>query len=185
MNPCPPSDPFHEYTKWGSFIPALMACAAFVEDPILEIGVGHFSTPLLHAFCVSTGRKLISVEQDADWAAKFEPFLSGNGHCFYVGKYDDLLPKIALRELSVLAFIDNSHPAGESRVNHFKALLPVSSFVVVHDYLAENVRDIDPLLKETLHAFVFDAYAPPTLIASMTTPIPMGLWPMGRHIKVI
>ena len=37
--------------KWQSHLPALLACIAVTHGPVLELGVGHFSTPHLHALC--------------------------------------------------------------------------------------------------------------------------------------
>jgi hypothetical protein len=39
--------------KWGSHLPSLAACLASSRGPVIELGVGHFSTPFLHAYCAS------------------------------------------------------------------------------------------------------------------------------------
>jgi hypothetical protein len=64
-----------------------------------------------------------------------------------------------------LVFIDNS-PGGAARADPFKAFLPQSEFIVVHDYHRENEEAIKPLLKGVNYR-VFSDYNPPTLLASL------------------
>jgi hypothetical protein len=49
----------------------LAACIAKSHGPVLEIGAGLYSTPYLHGACAAAERALLTVDIDADWAAKF------------------------------------------------------------------------------------------------------------------
>lgn len=48
--------------------------------PVLEYGLGFYSTPLLHLLCQEMGRELLSLEGDAEWASKFEEFRTSFHH---------------------------------------------------------------------------------------------------------
>jgi hypothetical protein len=52
--------------------PPLAACVMATQGPVLEIGAGLYSTPLLHALCGAAGRALVTVEADARWAGRFK-----------------------------------------------------------------------------------------------------------------
>lgn len=58
---------------YGSHLPALLACVMATEGPVLELGMGYFSTPILHAIC-HPDRHLVSFESDAKFAAMFADF---------------------------------------------------------------------------------------------------------------
>jgi len=40
----------------GTHLPALLACVSRTAGGVIELGVGHFSTPILHAVCEAAGR---------------------------------------------------------------------------------------------------------------------------------
>lgn len=162
-----------EQRRWGSHLPVLAACVALTEGPVLELGVGWFSTPLLHALCGLKERLLISVESDQEWIRKLPPYHCGWHRMVHSG-YDEF-SALPPGELSVV-FIDNS-PGGERRRRDFERYLPLARFVVVHDYHRENEEAIRPLLAGVAHR-VFDPAGVPTLLASREN-FPHEL----RHLK--
>lgn|GEM_PF-4029322 len=153
--------------KWGSHLPAIAACFSASIGTVIEVGVGHFSTPFLHALCAPASRELYSIEDDVEWARPFQDFYSTPSHHFLFGNYDELLPAFVDSHRMLpfgLAFIDNS-PGGARRAKDLSVLLPVSRYVIVHDYMDENVEHIAPLI----HGFeyhVLTRYAPPTLVVA-------------------
>lgn len=179
----PTTDDFHERLKWGSHLPALAACLARSTGPVLELGGGHFSTPFLHAFCISSGRPLITVETDATWKMRFADCLEIQGHEFMDGPYrkviDELVGYLGIR--FGVAFIDQS-PGGQERAISFQKLAPASDYVVVHDYHGENEKAIGPLIPPGSSAWVTDSYFPPTLVFSQRKRIPEGLKELGRRV---
>lgn len=142
---------------WTSWLPALGYALARSGGPVLEVGIGHFSTPFLHEYCNADGRLLISVEAHEQWRASFNRTYANGFHQFTHSVPKDISPWGA-------AFIDSS-PGGAARAELFSLLLPISEFVVVHDYHRENEQAISPLLVGVNHR-VFNAYEPPTLLAS-------------------
>ena len=57
--------------NYATHLPALMRALALTDRPVLELGMGLFSTPYLHYACALAGRNLVSYENDAGWAAQF------------------------------------------------------------------------------------------------------------------
>lgn len=153
--------------KYQSHLPALLACVASSSGPVLELGVGYFSTPHLHALCGALGRLLVSVEPDEVWRAEFVArFGSTTNHAFS-GQW--------INPSKVhwgVAFIDHS-PGGANRAAAFKTLIEVTDFVVMHDAQkdAENFQAVEPLLAGVNWHLCISIF-PHTLVASKTRQIP-------------
>lgn len=158
-----------EQAMWGSHLPALLLAVGSSNGPVLELGVGHFSTPHLHAICGARRRSLVSVDDSPEWAAKFKGYNSPN-HAVVCRNYAEFLNETKSETWSV-AFIDHS-PGGANRANAFADLIQHSSYVVVHDYHLENSDHIAPLLVGLKTARVFNKYNPPTLVASRDYELP-------------
>lgn len=176
-------DSTYDALAWGSHLPTLFGALGASRGPVLELGVGHFSTPALHAYCGAAGRQLISVDDNAEWFALFkDKYQVGNGayeHGFIFGPYDEIVPRLCNQEWGVV-FIDNSAPglsSGARRAKDFALLVPHSDFVVVHDAQveAENYQAIRPLLVDTDGSHLSTAYFPHTLIVSQRKPIPASV----------
>lgn len=139
---------------------------------MLELGIGHFSTPHLHVLCGATGRNLWSVEDNREWFDPFAAKYESPEHRFISLPYPEAIAEASTRSWSVV-FIDHS-PGGENRAFAFKTFANISRFMVVHDYHLENEEAIKPLL-EGMKYHVTRTYQPPTLIASKTREIPRSV----------
>lgn len=156
---------YQEQLEWGSFLPALVAAVADSKGAVLEIGIGHFSTPILHSLCTALGRKLVSVEDNKEWVSPLAHYQNSK-HIFHVGDYDTILPKLSESNWGVV-LIDNS-PGGWRRLKDFNMFIDRSEYVLVHDYHRENEEAIKPVLeKRGITHCVIGAYQPPTLLASL------------------
>jgi len=151
---------------WSSWLPALGCALGNSHGPVLEIGIGHFSTPFLHEYCKGAGRELWSVESDITWRRHFEDRYLSDWHRFFY-PIDHCVPKEMLNDTHFgVTFIDNS-PGGEARLKPFKAALLNSDYIVVHDYWRENFDAIQPIVDaESMNFKVYSDYEPPTLLAS-------------------
>lgn len=158
--------------EWGSHLPSLLACLAATDGPVLEVGVGHFSTPALHAFCAASRRYLVSVDDNVEWVEEFRSRYMSDIHQFVSGDYDRIIPPLALDRWSVV-LLDNS-PGGPRRATDLSLLLPASDFVVVHDYHRENIEHIQPLINGS-YFHISQSYQPPTLVVSKLRSMPSGL----------
>lgn len=151
--------------QWCSFMPALMRAMVSSSGPVLEIGIGHFSTPVLHEVCLAQNRMLISVEDNLEWHENFAAKYVCSNHMLYFADYDQILPTFAeMRSKFGVVFIDES-PGGSRRRKSFELFMPVSQYVVVHDYHRENSEAIQPLLTPDIQWKVYSDYDPPTLLA--------------------
>lgn len=152
--------------KYQSHLPAILACVAITDGPVLELGVGHFSTPHLHALCGAMNRALVSVEKDPEWLNLFLKYKTED-HLFC----DELPGGFSF----AVAFIDHS-PGGANRALAFADLIGRSEFVVMHDAQkdAENFQAVEPMLSG-LNWHLCTGIFPHTLIASKIREIPKVL----------
>lgn len=78
---------------FSTHIPTLLACLEHTNGPVLELGSGWFSTPLVAAF--ATDRLVRTVETDPDWYGRISSLgicqpLTRHRHQFlFVPDYDD------------------------------------------------------------------------------------------------
>ncbi len=61
----------------------LMYAVAATTGPVIELGAGYYSTPLLHGVCAATGRLLITVEGTKEWAERFQPWSTEQHRIYY------------------------------------------------------------------------------------------------------
>lgn len=59
---------------WGSHIPLLIKSFEVTTGPVLELGEGIYSTPILHWMCFNANRKLVSFENDKKYYTYFWRF---------------------------------------------------------------------------------------------------------------
>jgi len=67
-----------DIVKSGSHIPVLIQSLLNTTGPVLEMGMGFNSTPLLHWLCKDLERDLYSMESDLEWMHKFDGYQSLN-----------------------------------------------------------------------------------------------------------
>lgn len=165
-------DDRYDALAWGSHLVPLMACICQTDGPVLELGIGHFSTPILHAVCTNMARKLVSVEDNVEWYKAFNQGYDFGVHHIYNKSYDEI--DSLWKEQWGVVFIDNS-PGGERRKIDFMNAISVSDYVVVHDYELENEEAIGPLINKSnkILSCVYTAYKPPTLVSSMKRGLPL------------
>ena len=155
-------------TRYQSHLAPLLACCAQAfsrtKAPVLEIGMGHFSTPQLRAVCANSGIQLVSVELNDQWRELFlAKYPETSWHQIANG-----FQCITGDNTFSVVLIDDS-PGGANRARHFKNFIDVAQFVVVHDYHYDNEGHISPILSERpeIKSRVFSDYEPPTLVASL------------------
>lgn len=136
-----------------------MACVTATRGAILEVGVGHWSTPLLHRYCVAGGRRLVSLDEDEAFARQFYD-LRVCHHELRSAEYSRDLPPLASEKWSV-AFLD--HSPGWRRAADALLFLDSAEFIVVHDYANEIVEGFAPILKRWPHSRVAQ-FSPKTLV---------------------
>jgi hypothetical protein len=120
---------------WGSHIPVLLKILEMSEGPVLELGMGPFSTPLLHILCERAGRKLVSYEGDPYYVDRHVDFKSP-GHEIYLAEDWD---KIDIDNTQWgMAFVDQQDIA---RAPSAIRLANIAKFVVIHDSHPNHPKD--------------------------------------------
>ncbi len=111
----------------------LLGAALRTQGPLLELGVGWYSTPLLHEIAVTQGRPLLTVDNNQDWLAQFL-CLQNDWHTLdLVGWWGELyeLPRFRKIERWGLVFVDQGQPI--EREYAVRGLLDQADVFVLHD----------------------------------------------------
>lgn len=123
----------------GSHIPVITKLMSHVDKPVLELGIGWNSTPLLHWLCHEKNLPLLSFESDENWLELFKSFETDTHHLFLHNFLEDIEVDFDIG----LVFID--HRPARKRRSSAKFFKDKADFIVLHDSeLAE-----DPAYKYT------------------------------------
>lgn len=155
-------------SDWGSHLPALMACIAASEGPVLEIGAGHFSTPCLHALCSTLKRQLVTTEVEDLWRMEFMNY--ANDWHQIMRQTEEKLQQLSQQQWGVV-FVDD---LASTRANRAELFYDSAQFMVFHDYNFPQFRpELDAWIAgKNCKTYVYKQYAPHTLIVSKNTDIP-------------
>lgn len=116
-----------KFTGYHSHLPALVGAFTRTEGPVLEIGSGVFSTPVLHDLAAKADRRLVTYEENGAWAKAISTKVAGPNHEFrVVESYDDM----ELIEPWGLALVDR--PGVPGRLKDTRLLAPITDVVVLH-----------------------------------------------------
>lgn len=117
----------------GSHQRLLVAAALRTSGPILELGVGWYSTPILHEIARAQQRPLLTIDNNSDWLRQFQPLNSEFHKLRLVGWWGEMYDLVAkeLGERIGLAFIDQGQPI--EREYAIRNLLDKVGVFVMHD----------------------------------------------------
>lgn len=114
--------------EYATHIPLFAACLAGTSGPVLELGGGWYSTPLIHALC--RDRRVVTLESDPELAARLAAaFANGRHTVRHVS--DWAAAEEPDWEDWELAFID--HAPAERRRLELARLRGNADIIVVHD----------------------------------------------------
>ena len=153
--------------SWGSHIPVLVDVFNNSEGPVLELGTGPFSTPLLHALCVNSKRILVSYENHPEFFSMHAPFIEE----FHQIKLVDDWDKTEIEDIRWgLAFVD--HRPAERRKVETKRLMNSADYIVIHDSEPKLMRHyrydlIYPLFKYRLDYILRPSCAHTTVLSNL------------------
>jgi predicted O-methyltransferase YrrM len=97
--------------------------------PVIELGAGNYSTPILHEIAAAQGRHLTTVDHNPDWLNKFRVFENARHTLTLLQSWDDF----AVTEPHGLAFVDHADPPSHPRWLQVLKLIPTTSVIVIHD----------------------------------------------------
>ncbi len=117
---------------YGTHREYLLEAVRRTSGPVLELGCGDGSTPVLHDACTGAGRLLVTVDSDWEWLQKFE-HMRCDLHLTQL-KDDPAdtgwLNGVEPEEWGVV-FVD--HSPGRSRRRAVERARKIAEYIVVHD----------------------------------------------------
>lgn len=154
--------PRHWKASDGSHLPVLIKLVLMTEGPILELGTGFFSTPVLHWLCAEKKRKLVSYESSPKYIEVAKNFLADFHEVHLVEDW----AKIDISPHWSIVLID--HGPGEQRQVEFARVANNADYVVVHDSEPNNDKyyhfsKVAPLYK---YRYDYDKLYPHTSVFS-------------------
>lgn len=115
--------------SWGTHQPvlyeAIKRCPASKEFPILELGCGLHSTPLISA--IRGNKKVISVDSDSEWLESCRKKYESENHEFKLLSFEEM----KMNGFYSVVFIDQG--SWESRAECLKHYSAAAFFIVLHD----------------------------------------------------
>lgn len=146
----------HSSAPYSTHITPLVTAIVNTDGPVLEMGCGDFSTPILHALCKN--RKLITAEHNKDWLDLFID-LESDRHIFkHVKSWDDIAGNFDV------VFID--HAPASRRIIDIERLRKTTKIFVIHDTEKEKFYKYEPLLSSFKFRYDYDRYIKKTTIVS-------------------
>lgn len=146
--------------RTSTHFPILAAVVARTTGPVLELGCGDYSTPMLHLLC--RDRRLVSLEADAGWLARFADLASERHELVRVADWAGA-EILDCGEWDV-ALVD--HAPGNRRVPEIRRLMHRARFIVVHD-TEDPGYGYESVLPEFTHRFDYKRLDPWTTVVSM------------------
>ena len=116
----------------GSHLPLLIELVRKSEGPILELGTGFYSTPILHWLCAEMGRKLVSYESSEDYFAVARNYIAD----FHEVNFVEDWSKVDLSSHWGLVFADH-YPASQ-RIKEIVRVVDNADYIVAHDSEPRN-----------------------------------------------
>lgn len=112
--------------EYGSHIPHLIKIMNITNGPVLELGMGIFSTPYLHFACYPN-RRLVSYENHKDFYDWLSPMKKDYHEIYFVTDWD----KINISGHWSIVLVD--HDPTSRRKEEIKRLANSADYIVVHD----------------------------------------------------
>lgn len=115
---------------YGTHLAPLIQAMSRTTGPVVELGMGLFSTPFLHYACQNAGRALTSYENDASYAEFFTRYGydTAGGHDIHV--VSDWSEAMLERPWDV-ALVD--HSPSQRRIVDIERLANHARYIVIHD----------------------------------------------------
>lgn len=113
--------------QWGTHIPMLVKAVQKTDGPVLELGAGFYSTPLLHWLCAESRRRLFTYEGNKGFFDQIKSFQSRTHSVRFVDDWDTT--DFDKKHWSV-ALID--HDADRRNIDIIR-LKDCVDYIVIHD----------------------------------------------------
>lgn len=131
---------------WNNHMFLLWPVLEATDGIVVELGMGHGSTPQLNKYCTDRKRKLYSYDNTLDWVDKFRHFENDYHKLFLAHTWDD----VEFDKIDVL-LID--HAPGERRKVDIKRFANIAKYIVCHD--TEPAADHGYQMRSELNKFKY------------------------------
>lgn len=113
--------------RYTTHMPLLIKIVQMSKGPILELGSGIFSTPLLHWLCAEDERKLFTYENNLEYFPFAKRFQSRNHRIRFTKNYKDINTEVHWG----VVFIDHSpeYQRGDDAIK----LKNSTDYIILHD----------------------------------------------------
>jgi len=115
--------------KWSTHQSLLIWAVANTTGPVLELGTGGYSTPILHLLC-GNKRKLVSVDNNDEYLTNFGCFISENHDIIRVSDWPQL---DLLHKKWDVVFVDHAPAEDREPVLQILSVNDMCKYIVVHD----------------------------------------------------
>ena len=145
--------------------PLLLRAVMASTGPVLELGAGLSSTPLLHWLCKMLDRELWTYETDQDYWKMANEFRSRSHHIRRVDNWDqaDILMNWGV------SLVD--HAPAKRRIVDIKRLNGRCDYIVIHDTEKECVYGYDQIWPLFKYRFDWKECVPYTTVVSNLFPL--------------
>lgn len=170
-------------SSYASYMAPLVACLAASEGPVLECGIGIWSTPFLHRYCLAAGKRLVSIDEDPEWVSRFLYYNMAE-HPLYYAVYDFVMPSLSRQQWGVVLMDQSPGERRAEDVGLFRNL-DSAKYIIVHDYSGTEEGKpsmgelLEPVRKQWKNAVVAE-FSPSTLVLS-NSEIPW--FPKARRLE--
>lgn len=113
---------------YGSHMPVISRVMEETTGPVLELGMGIYSTPLLDLMCHESKRELVSYDDDKEWFEENKGWESDYHKVIFIDNYDNA--DIESRKWSVV-LVD--HKPAIRRITEIRRLSQNADYVIIHD----------------------------------------------------
>lgn len=113
--------------KYGSHLPVLIKLVEMTDGDILELGMGLFSTPYLHWFCVVHKRYLASYDDQYEYYEMFADY----EHEYHTVRWVSDWSKLDILKQWDVVLVDHT-PAGR-RKDDIVRLADYATYIIIHD----------------------------------------------------
>lgn len=154
---------------FSTHIPILLVCLRHTTGPVLELGSGWFSTPVLSTF--ATGRLVRTVETNPEWHSRitqistYQPITSHRHQVVFVPDYNDA--PMDDHDWSIV-FLDHEPPP--RRGVDAARLRERIQLIIGHDSEHPDYG-YDPVFEQFKYRFTYSRMMPWTTVVSDTDPL--------------
>jgi len=154
-----------QLSPWATHLSPLVAAVVNTKGPVMELGCGHYSTPILHTLCFPSKRKLLSIESNQKWISSFI-YLESDWHKFLYVPQVSGWDSVGENERWAVVFVDHA-PAGRRKIDIQRLRNNVDIFVV-HDSetIHDNIYDMEHILSSFKYRYNYVIYKTQTTLVS-------------------